>query len=169
MEKRRGKRPDLPRVNPKTAGVLIGCAAVIALLVLLCISVVMRSHIQSEYTRARNEIGEEMYTQLYMLCQTFDQVTVPGQDVQNVVIPTMEDYYLAAQTLNDALINAFEQQYTVLAQESISALDSAFEAYDSAFRGGKTTQEAQNAMQSCMDMVRSILETRFRDGVLRAA
>lgn len=169
MEKRRGKRPDLPRVNPKTAGVLIGCAAVIALLVLLCISVVMRSHIQSEYTRARNEIGEEMYTQLYMLCQTFDQVTVPGQDVQNVVIPTMEDYYLAAQTLNDALINAFGQQYTVLAQESISALDSAFEAYDSAFRGGKTTQEAQNAMQSCMDMVRSILETRFQDGVLRAA
>ena len=169
MEKRWGKRPNLPKVNPKTAVVLAGCAAIIVLLVTLCITMVMRSHIQSEYTSARNEIGEEMYAQLYMLCQTFDQVTVQGQDVQNVVIPTMEDYYLAARTLNDALANAFGQRYSILAQENISALDSAFEAYEAAFRGGKTTQEAQSSMQSCMDMIRMLLSTRYRDGVLKAA
>ena len=169
MEKQREKRPVMLKVDPKTAGVLIGCAAVIALLVMLCISVVMRSNIQSDYTQARNEIGEELYTQLYMLCQTFDQVNVPGQDLENVVIPTMEDYFLAAKTLDDVMSNAFGARYDVLTEENVAALGKAFDAYEAAFRGGKTTEEAQSAMQSCMDMLRTLLQTRFRDGVLQPA
>lgn len=167
MEKRRAKQPDLPRINPKTAGVLIGCAAVIVLLVTLCITVVMRSNIQSKYTQARNEIGEEMYTQLYMLCQTFDQVNVPGQDLESVVVPAMEDYYLAAQTLSDVMSNAFGARYGVLTQDNAAALERAFDAYEAAFRGGKSTEEAQTAMQECIDMIRTLLEARFRDGVLQ--
>ena len=169
MEKRRAKWLEMLKASPKTAGVLIGCAAVIVLLVTLCISVVMRTNIQRDYTQARNEISEELYTQLYMLCQTFDQVTVPGQDLENVVIPMMEDYYLAAQTLSDVLGNAFGRKYTVLSQENISALNNAFDAYEAAFRGGRTTEEAQQAMQECMNMVRTLLESRFRDGIVLAA
>jgi len=169
MQKRRAKRPDSPNVNPKKTGVLIGCAVIILLLVTLCITVVMRSNIQSEYTQARNEIGEELYTQLYMLCQTFDQVTVPGQDIENVVLPLMEDYYLASRTLSDVMSNAFGRRYGVLSQDNIAQIDKAFEAYEAAFRGGKTTEEAQTAMQGCMDMVRTLLEARFRDGVLQPA
>ena len=169
MEKQREKEPKMLKVNPRTAGVLIGCAAVIVLLVALCISVVMRTNIQSDYTQARNEIGEELYTQLYMLCQTFDQVTVPGQDLENVVIPMMEDHYLAAQTLNDVMGNAFGRKYTVLTQENLSQLDNAFDAYEAAFRSGKTTEEAQQAMQECMSMVRTLLESRFCDGIVLAA
>ena len=104
-----------------------------------------------------------------MLCQTFDQVNVPGQDVQNGVIPKMQDYYLSAQTLNTALGRAFGDKYQLLTAEHLSALDSAFEAYDSAFRAGKSTDDAQSAMQECMDMVRSVLDTRFRNGVLKAS
>lgn len=169
MEKQQTKRLEMPKVSPKTAGVMIVCAAVIALLVMLCISVVMRANIQSEYTQARNEISEELYTQLYMLCQTFDQVTVPGQDLENVVIPTMKDYSLAAQTLNGVMGNAFGSQYSVLTQENVSALDSAFDAYEAAFRGGRTTEEAQSAMQECMNTIRTLLESRFRDGIVQAA
>lgn len=169
MQKQRAKKPDLPKIDPKKAGVLVGCAVIILLLVTLCITVVMRSNIQSQYTQARNETGEELYTQLYMLCQTFDQVSVPGQDLENVVVPMMEDYYLAAQTLNDVMGNAFGQRYSVLSQDNISALDSAFDAYDAAFRGGKTTEEAQTAMQGCMDMIRTLLESRFRDGIIQPA
>lgn len=169
MQKQRAKQLDLPKIDPKKAGAVIGCAVVILLLVTLCINVVMRANIQSQYTQARNETGEELYTQLYMLCQTFDQVSVPGQDIENVVIPLMEDYYLAAQTLNDVMSNAFGQRYSVLSQDDVSALDSAFNAYDVAFRGGKTTEEAQAAMQNCMNMIRTLLESRFLDGVIQPA
>lgn len=168
MQKQIVKKPAKAKVNPKKAGVLIGCAAVILLLVTLCISVVMRSNIQRDYTQARSEIGEELYMQLYMLCQTFDQVSVPGQDVENVVLPTMEDYALAAQTLNDVMTNAFGQRYTVLTQENLSSLEKAFEAYDAAFRGGKSTSDAQTAMQDCINTIRTLLQTRFNDGLILA-
>lgn len=169
MQKRRVRRPDLSKVSPKSAIVAAGCAVVIILLVTLCITMVMRSHIQSEYASARSEIGEELYTQLYMLCKTFDQVTLPGQDLQNAVIPKMKEYYLAAQALNNALYNAFGARYSVLPQETLSAMDQAFEAYDAAFKGGKSTEEAQGAMQSCMDVIQNLLGTRYRDGILKAA
>lgn len=169
MENHGKKRLDLSEIDLRRLGMIGGLAVLLALLIALCITINMRSHIQSEYTNARNEIGEEIYTELYMLCQTFDQVTVPGQDVQNGVIPTMQEYYLAAQTLNTALTNAFGERYAVLTGEHIAALDGAFEAYDTAFRGGKSTDNAESAMRSGMDMVRGILETRFRDGSLKAA
>ncbi len=168
MENQGEKRPGKPQVNPKTAGVLIGCAVVIVLLVAFCISVVMRANIQSEYTQARNEVGEELYTQLYMLCQTFDQVTVPGQDLENVVLPKMSDHFLAARTLSEVMGNAFGQRYGVLTQENIAQMEAAFDAYEAAFRGGRSTEEAQSAMQACMDMVRTLLQTRFRDGLILA-
>lgn len=101
MERRRRKRVDLSQIDLKKAGAAIVVAALILLIALLCITISMRAHIQDAYTSARNEVGEQLYTELYMLCQTFDQVTVPGQDVQNVVIPTMQEYYLAARTLNE--------------------------------------------------------------------
>ena len=169
MENQAKKRLDLSKMVLRRIGVLVGLALLLALLIALCITINMRSHIQSEYTNARNEIGEEIYTELYMLCQTFDQVTVPGQDVQNGIIPTMQDYYLAAQTLNTALTNAFGERYAVLMSEHIAALDSAFDAYDTAFRGGKSTDNAESAMRSSMDMVRGILESRFSNGTLKAA
>ena len=169
MQKRREKQLNLRGISPKKAGIMIGSAAVVLLLVMLCITMVMRSNIQSQYTQSRIETGEELYTQLYMLCQTFDQVSVPGQDIENVVIPLMKDYYLAAQTVNDVMGNAFGVQFSVLTQDDISAMDSAFDAFDAAFRGGKTTEEAQTAMQDCINRIRTLLEQRFRDGVIQPA
>lgn len=169
MQKRRVRRPDLSKVSPKSAIIAAGCAAVIILLITLCITMVMQSHSQSEYASARNEIGEELYTQLYMLCQTFDQTALPGQDLQNSVIPKMREYYLAAQALNDAMYNAFGVRYNVLTQEFLSAMDQAFESYDAAFKGGKSTEEAQQSMQGCMDALRTLLDARYRDGILKAA
>lgn len=55
----------------------------------------------------------------------------------------------------------------MLTEGELSALDSAFSAYDAAFRTGKSTDEAQAAMQSCVDMVRVILNEKFYDGSLK--
>lgn len=167
MEKRREKRLDLSGINLKKIGMIAAVAVVVVLVAALCITINMRSHIQNEYTAAKNEIGEQLYTELYMLCQTFDQVTVPGQDVQNGVIPKMKEYYLAAQTLNTAMVNGFGDRYMVLTGEHISVLDAAFEGYDAAFRAGKTTDAAQDAMKSCMEMVRTLLDSRFKDGIIQ--
>lgn len=167
MENPKEKKMDLSNVDLKKVGVLAAGALIIVLILLLCITGSMRAHIQSEYANARDEIGELIYTELYMFCQSFDQVNVPGVDIQDGLIPDMKEYYLAAGTLNRALSQAFGERYTVLSQADTAALDAAFEAYDAAFRAGKSTDDAQTAMQGCVDMVRSILVERFNDGALR--
>lgn len=169
MEKPMKKRLDLSRIDPRKAGALAIVGALALLIILLCISISSRAHMQSEYTDARNEIGEALYTELYMLCQTFDQVAVPGAEVQDVIIPGMRDCYLSGQALNTALKNAFGNRYAVLSENDIAALDAAFEAYDAAFRSGKPTDDAQAAMQACIDNVRAILLARYPSGTLKAA
>lgn len=169
MENQKEKKPALAKMSSKKAGLLSVGITILALVILLCICVASRAHIQSEYAGAREEVGQSVYTELYMLCQTFDQVSVPGADVQDGIIPDMREHYLAAQTLNTVLGSAFGQRYEVLSAEQLAALDGAFEAYDAAFRTGKSTDEAQSAMQSCVDMVRAILNEKFYDGSLKMA
>ena len=169
MAKPQKKRLNLSKIEPRNAIAVAVGALFVVLVALLCITISMRSHIQTEYAAARSEIGEELYSELYMLCQTFDQVTVPGQDVENVIIPAMKDYYLAAQTLNTALSNAFGAPYGVLSPDDIDALDAAFDAYDTAYAAGHATDDAQAAMQSCIDAVRALLAARYSGGMLAAA
>lgn len=169
MERSRKKRLEIPRIEPKKAGILGVGVVLIVLIVLLCITINMRSHIQGEYSEARNEIGEVLYTELYMLCQTFDQVEVPGAEVQDVIIPGMRDCYLAALALNEAVTNGFGDRYRVLSPDDIAALDGAFAAYETAFRSGKPTDGAEEAMRVCVADVRDILAARYPSGVLKAA
>ena len=166
MEKPMKKRLDLSKIDTKKAAAAIALGVVILLVVVLCITISSRAHIHREYTNARDEIGEVLYTELYMLCQTFDQVTVPGAEIQDVIIPAMRDCYLSGQSLNTALKNAFGNRYAVLSEDDIAQIDAAFEAYDAAFRSGKPTTDAQAAMQACIDNIRAILLSRYPTGTL---
>lgn len=169
MGNKRRKRLNLSQIDRRQAAVFGVVLALAALVALLCITIAMRSHIQNQYADARAEIGDQLYTQLYMLCQTFDQVAVPGQDVESVILPAMRDDYLCAQTLNAALSGAFGANYAVLSEQHIADLDAAFDAYDTAFRAGHATDDAQAAMQSCVDAIRALLSARYPNGMLSAA
>lgn len=167
METQENTRLDMRKINFKRVGVLAMGIALAATLTALCITIGIRSNIQSKYSSARDAIGENLYTELYMFCQAYDQISVPGADVQDVILPSMKDYYLAARTLNTALNDAFGESSAVLTDENLSAIDAAFEAYDAAFRAGRSTDDAQAAMTSCIQQIRTLLDTRYSDGVLR--
>ena len=84
--------------------VVVACVAlIVALIVALCISINMRANIQREYTQARNRTGEALYSNLYILRQTFDMTAVPNTDVENAILPQMRDYFMASVTLNNLL------------------------------------------------------------------
>jgi len=166
MENHSEKRLDLSRIDPRKAVVLGGALVLIVLIAALCITGGMKANIQEKYTAARNEIGEQLYTQIYMLCQTFDQVTVPGAEVQDVIIPDMHEYYLSARTLNEALISGFSERYAVLTNDVMVSIEAAFEAYDDAFRTGQSTDTAEEAMRHCVEALRGLLASRYPQGIL---
>lgn len=167
MLKAKAKMPAIGRIDGKKALTIAAVIAIVILIALLCISINMRSHIQNEYTTVKNQIGESLYSNMYMMMQTFDMASVPNADVQNVVIPQMKNYFIASTTLNDLLANTFGQKYTVMSSEQISVIEKAFSAYEKAFESSSSTDLAYTDMQSCMEMVRELLTSRFSEGFLK--
>ena len=150
----------------------IVCAYVVllvALIVALCISISMRANIQREYTQARNRAGDALYSNLYILRQTFDMTAVPNTDVENAILPQMRDYFIASVTLNNLLRQTYGQKYAVLTDTDVNNLTNAFTAYESAYRNNTATDLAQSDMRLCMERVKELLNTRYSQGVLRAA
>ena len=68
MENQKEKNPALAKLSSKKAGLLSVGITILALVILLCICIASRAHIQSEYAGAREEVGQSVYTELYMLC-----------------------------------------------------------------------------------------------------
>ena len=156
-------------LSVRRKAVVCACvAALIALIIALCISINMRSNIQKEYAAARNRAGEALYSNLYILMQTFDMTSVPNTDVENAILPQMRDYFIASVTLNNLITQTYGQRYTVLTEADISNLTSAFTAYETAYRNNTATDLAQSNMRACMERVKELLNTRYSQGVLRA-
>ena len=152
----------------KKAIVYIAVAVLIALIVALCISINMRSNIQGQYTAARNKAGEALYSNLYILMQTFDMTSVPNTDVENAILPQMRDYFIASVTLNNLITQTYGARYTVLTEGDVNDMTAAFTAYEAAYSNNTSTDLAWSNMRACMDRVKELLNTRYSQGVLRA-
>ena len=151
----------------KKAIVIAALALIAVLFVALCISIGMRANIQREYTAARNQAGEALYDNLFILMQTFDSTAVPNIDVRNAILPQMRSYYIASITLNSLLGQTYGPRYAVLNEEDLQNLTSAFTAYEAAYQTNASTDLAHADMQLCMDRIKELLNTRYSQGVLK--
>ena len=150
--------------------IVIACLAlVLVLIVSLCISINIRANIQREYTAARNQAGQLLYDNLFILMQTFDSTAVPNIDVRNAILPQMRDYYIASVTLNNLLAQTYGPQYALLNETDINDLTNAFTGYEAAYRNNTSTDLARADMQLCMDRVKDLLNSRYSQGVLKPA
>ena len=169
MQKIKASLPAFSELSRRERGLAITCIALaVALLFMACITVNMRVNMQHEYTSIRNNMSEQLYTNLNMLMQTFDMTSVPNADVKNSVLPQMRNYFIASVTLNEMLTKCYGPRYQLLTEADVNSLKAAFNAYDTAFRSDAPTDLAQADMQVCITRVRELLTTRFADGYLRA-
>ena len=152
----------------RKAILIAALAVIVALIAAFCISISMRTNIQRKYVAARNRAGEALYSNLYILMQTFDMTAVPNADVRGVILPQMRDYYVASITLNNLLAQTYGSRYAVLSESDINNLTSAFTGYEAAYTNNTSTDLAQSNMQQCMSRIKELLNTRYSQGVLKA-
>lgn len=152
----------------RKAVVTLCLCLIVALFVLLCISIGIQANTHRKYTAARNQAGEALYHNLYILMQTFDMTRVPNADVRNIILPQMRDYYVASTTLNGLMSQIYGARYAVLTESDINSLTSAFTEYETAYTNNTSTDLAQANMQLCMDRIRELLNSRYSQGVLKA-
>ena len=123
---------------------------------------------QRKYTAVRDRAGASLYSSLNLMTQTFDMVNVPTADVQNAILPQMKQLFYSAVSMNDLLTGAFSAKYQLLTADDVNSIESAFSAYDAAYRNDSSTDLAQSNMKACMTRVRELLSTRYVSGALKA-
>ena len=170
MEKTKAGLRAFSTLDTRVKAILL--AAVVLLIVLvaaLCITNSMRANIQREYTAARNRTGEALYSNLYILKQSFDMTAVPNADVPNVILPQMKEYFIASVTLNNLLGQAYGPKYAVMTDSDVNDLTNAFTAYEAAYRDSTSTDLAESNMRLCMERIRDLVSSRFSEGELKPA
>ena len=148
-------------LNPHVLLPIIAALIALVLIVLVCIFASEANSVRNEYALARDSMGEDLYTSLYMFARSYDGVTLAGADVQGSILPTMRSYYTAATALDDAIVNAYGQRYQLLDATTREAVDEAFEAFDDAFAQGASTTDAVSNMSACVQSVEQLLTTRY--------
>ena len=169
MQKNKAGIPAFSELSTREKVLLCACAVLLVVLIAsICISINMRVNMQRDYASVRGKLGESLYSNLAMLAQTFDMTSVPNADIRNVILPQMRNYFAASTTLNDALAKCYGQRYRLLTEADVSSINTAFNAYEAAFRSESSTDLARADMQTCMTRVRELLSSRFNEGVLKA-
>ena len=154
------KRVNL-KLNPRVILPCVAALIALVLIVLVCIFAANANSARNEYAQARDSIGEDLYTDIYMFARSYDGVTLAGADIQGDILPLMRDYYTAAIALDDAIVNAYGQRYQLLDATTREAVDEAFEAFDDAFAQGASTTDAVSNMSACVQSVEQLLTTRY--------
>lgn len=149
------KKPNFKR------NALIAVCALVTLLLALCISIIIRSNIQSKYANAIYQTQEETYQNLIEITQLFARIDDPDVDVRNKLIPALKAKYTAARSLNDALISGYGQKNAVMSPELVEAFDAAFDAYALAYRQGMPTGLARADMRECIEDIQQMIDARY--------
>lgn len=161
MESIKRKAAEIPRVSHKTAAVAILAVMLAALLIWACISTSNASNMRKKYTASLSIVGEELYGAMYMMALEYEDASLAGAEVEDVIIPSMKEYYTRSLALNSALARAYGERYLVMDEALISQLDQAFGAYDDAFTTGQSTDGAAELMTSALSNVQTALAEHY--------
>ena len=162
METVRRKLIEWSKNQRITRAAAIARGAVLLLVIITCISISMRAHMQKKYSSAVEYAQEQAYQGMIEMTQLFARVEDPNVDVENKLIPSLKAQYTAVTALNDTLVSGFGKKYAVLSQEQVEAFDTAFDEYAAAYREGTATGLAQDDMAECIAGVQEMIEERYK-------
>ena len=148
-------------LNARVILPIVAALIALVLIVLVCIFAANANSARNEYAQARDSVGEDLYTDLYMFARSYDGVTLAGADIQGDILPLMRDYYTAAIALDDAIVNAYGQRYQLLDANMRASVTAAFEAFNDAFAQGRSTSDAVSSMSACVQNIEQLLSTRY--------
>ncbi len=96
-EENRPQKAAKSSITARKILALIAAGIVLALVISLCISIAGTSRIRTAYANSRNAIGYALYENLQMLIRSYDDILLAGADIEGSILPTMKEYFLAAQ------------------------------------------------------------------------
>jgi len=156
-EKKSGMSLSVTQQRVAFVAIVVIIALVIALI--LTASTAVRN--SRNYAAARNAIGDKLYGCLSNMPTVYARASYPGADTQNDILPNLRDYYNGACYLDDSLRAGFGDSYGVLDTNLRAEIDTAFNAYNSAYARGQSTKDAEELMAQAMIDIDTTLRARY--------
>lgn len=162
MDTRQNTKPGKKPFNDREQLLLLAKIAFSLVLAIYLITVsVHRVTLKRDYIEARNQTATCIEDQITHFLRTYNNITLPGANVEGVLLPDLNTYFYAMQELDDTMIYAYGSAYSFVPASLRSNIKMALSAYEQAFRNGKTTDSAYSALTTCIHTLETVTDGRF--------
>lgn len=148
-------------IGAKKVVICAACALIVALVIWVCISTGNARNMRNDYAAARNSVGGILHGCLFNMQHEYERASYAGADVENEILPKMQDFYVQACAVDDAIDMAFGNEFSVLQPALRQQIEQAFAAYDAAHAAGKSTADADALMREAMAAVNARLNVMY--------
>lgn len=151
------------RVHPARNYPIYALLGVLACtLVALTVVCVLKTNADRALQGCRDELAANIQINLNETLRALDRMDLPGTNVAEDVLPTMEQHLYAAGELNDVMIAAYGAQ-SALSAEDFSNVEAALDEVNRMILTGQSTSAAKAELTARMTEMEVAMTTCFGD------
>ena len=154
--------------HPGEKYLILGVAGMFALMLIMMLSASSgRNRLEAQLDETREIMAASIQSDMNEVLRASENIDRKNADLAGEVLPTMRLYMYAANEMNDALIETFGDEYSMIDPELYASFESIMGEFDQLLAAGQSTDSAKEKMTACMAGFRTDLTHRFTaDGSL---
>lgn len=142
---------------------LVITSAFMLLLIALFIAVLSRKSTVGMLRQSEESLVSSVYANITSLERAYEEMSYPGADVKNVILPQMRVDLNAAVTVNQILVDVYGVEQAVLSEDMFGQIADSITYMESMIDMGKSLTDARHQMELCMQQVQVAMMERFPD------
>lgn len=150
--------------NPTEKYFFYGLAGVFVLLTVLMLTAFSgKSSLKLQLDEAREMMAASISTDMRQALGSYENIDRKSADLQNDILPTMQQHMHSAYTMNRVLTETFGEEYSMIDAELYESFESIMKHFDNLLAAGQSTDPAKEELVACMDGMKTALNNRFND------
>lgn len=135
--------------------------ALLGVTIALTIVSVAKKNITQAYDRGREQIAMSIQTNLNEALRAFDRITLPGADIRGDILPSMRTHLYAAQALNEAMVDTYGPDSSVIENEVFTQIENAISEVEKSIVAGQSILSAREVLASQMTRMETAMAEKF--------
>ena len=154
--------------HPGEKYLTLGVAGMFALLLIVMLAAFSgRSHLEAQLNETREIMAASIQRDMNEVLRSYENIGRKSADLAGDVLPTMRRYMYSANGMNEALVEIFGEDYSMIDPEQYDAFESIMDQFDQLLAAGQSTDPAKESLVACMSSFEAALSNRFTaDGSL---
>lgn len=139
----------------------VSIAALLVLGILLTIVSISKNRVQQKLTLGQHQLAAQIQSNLNSAIQKSEKMSLPGANISDDILPTMQLHMFAADELNEVMIGTYGQESSMINGDIYTQIELAFTQLERNITEGKSTSSTQETLVTYMAQMESDLNARF--------